>query len=178
MQKENYWGIKCRVKTKILEISNDFQDFLIGRSVGIRTRGLLDPNQARYQTSPHLDSLAIIMKKPGSVKPLEPLFLKSGELPIPLHHNMEERRVGVLKEIVEYPTWRETQRQKKKKQCVLACAALLMLVAAALLRVLFTKYCLSNWEVLDCLAYAVQNGELGLGEAVEVFCREVILSGA
>ena len=40
-----------------------------GRSVGIRTRGLLDPNQARYQTSPHLVSLAIIMKKPGSVKP-------------------------------------------------------------------------------------------------------------
>ena len=26
-----------------------------GRSVGIRTRGLLDPNQARYQTSPHPD---------------------------------------------------------------------------------------------------------------------------
>src|SRR5699024_7668568 len=24
-----------------------------GRSVGIRTPGLLDPNQARYQTSPH-----------------------------------------------------------------------------------------------------------------------------
>ena len=39
-----------------------------GRSVGIRTRGLLDPNQARYQTSPHLVSLAIIMKKPGVVK--------------------------------------------------------------------------------------------------------------
>ena len=28
-----------------------------GRSVGIRTRGLLDPNQARYQTSPHPDKL-------------------------------------------------------------------------------------------------------------------------
>ncbi len=26
---------------------------LTGRSVGIRTRGLLVPNQARYQTSPH-----------------------------------------------------------------------------------------------------------------------------
>ena len=26
-----------------------------GRSAGIRTRGLLDPNQARYQTSPHPD---------------------------------------------------------------------------------------------------------------------------
>ena len=31
---------------------------LYGRSVGIRTRGLLDPNQARYQTSPHPVSLA------------------------------------------------------------------------------------------------------------------------
>ena len=28
-----------------------------GRSAGIRTRGLLDPNQARYQTSPHPDIL-------------------------------------------------------------------------------------------------------------------------
>ena len=28
---------------------------IFGRSVGIRTRGLLDPNQARYQTSPHPD---------------------------------------------------------------------------------------------------------------------------
>ena len=42
--------------------------FLFGRSVGIRTRGLLDPNQARYQTSPHLDSLDIIMKILPSVK--------------------------------------------------------------------------------------------------------------
>ena len=32
-----------------------------GRSGGIRTRGLLDPNQARYQASPHPDSLAIIL---------------------------------------------------------------------------------------------------------------------
>ena len=33
---------------------------LFGRSVGIRTRGLLDPNQARYQASPHPVSLFII----------------------------------------------------------------------------------------------------------------------
>ncbi len=39
-----------------------------GRSVGIRTRGLLDPNQARYQTSPHPDSHIIIEGKFGSVK--------------------------------------------------------------------------------------------------------------
>ena len=43
--------------------------FLFGRSVGIRTRGLLDPNQARYQTSPHLDSHDIIMKNDAPVKP-------------------------------------------------------------------------------------------------------------
>ena len=30
---------------------------VFGRSVGIRTRGLLDPNQARYQTSPHPDNV-------------------------------------------------------------------------------------------------------------------------
>ena len=39
-----------------------------GRSVGIRTRGLLDPNQARYQTSPHPVSHLIIMKEPPRVK--------------------------------------------------------------------------------------------------------------
>ena len=36
--------------------------FLFGRSVGIRTRGLLDPNQARYQTSPHLDTAVLYPK--------------------------------------------------------------------------------------------------------------------
>ena len=40
-----------------------------GRSVGIRTRGLLDPNQARYQTSPHPVNFAIIMKFLPIVKP-------------------------------------------------------------------------------------------------------------
>ena len=39
-----------------------------GRSVGIRTRGLLDPNQARYQTSPHPVSHAIIRKYHAFVK--------------------------------------------------------------------------------------------------------------
>ncbi len=39
-----------------------------GRSVGIRTRGLLDPNQARYQTSPHPDVYAIILNKQVVVK--------------------------------------------------------------------------------------------------------------
>ena len=41
---------------------------LHGRSIGIRTRGLLDPNQARYQTSPYPDNLNIIMKKHLFVK--------------------------------------------------------------------------------------------------------------
>ena len=40
----------------------------VGRSGGIRTRGLLDPNQARYQASPHPDSLCIIPEIPESVK--------------------------------------------------------------------------------------------------------------
>lgn len=30
--------------------------FSIGRSGGIRTRGLMDPNHARYQASPHPDN--------------------------------------------------------------------------------------------------------------------------
>ena len=43
-------------------------DFFFGRSSGIRTRGLLDPNQARYQTSPCPDSQNIIKEKTGCVK--------------------------------------------------------------------------------------------------------------
>ena len=44
------------------EILQRFQRFsLFGRSVGIRTRGLLDPNQARYQASPHPVNSGIIM---------------------------------------------------------------------------------------------------------------------
>ena|GEM_PF-5413288 len=34
--------------------------FFFGRSGGIRTHGLLDPNQARYQTSPHPGAMIII----------------------------------------------------------------------------------------------------------------------
>ncbi len=48
-----------------------------GRSVGIRTRGLLDPNQARYQTSPHPDNLAIIMKIAAYVNPHGVFFQKN-----------------------------------------------------------------------------------------------------
>ncbi len=50
---------------------------LAGRSVGIRTRGLLDPNQARYQTSPHPDNFAIINKKMLFVKCFTADFCKS-----------------------------------------------------------------------------------------------------
>ena len=46
-----------------------------GRSGGIRTRGLLDPNQARYQASPHPVSFAIVSKKEAPVKGAV-LFLK------------------------------------------------------------------------------------------------------
>ena len=40
-----------------------------GRSGGIRTRGLLDPNQARYQASPHPEDQAIITGKTVIVNP-------------------------------------------------------------------------------------------------------------
>ena len=39
-----------------------------GRSGGIRTRGLMDPNHARYQTSPHPDNHDIIMNYSPIVK--------------------------------------------------------------------------------------------------------------
>ena len=53
-------------------------DFLFGRSTGIRTRGLLDPNQARYQTSPCPDSQVIIMIFPWIVKGIMEIPRKSG----------------------------------------------------------------------------------------------------
>ena len=52
---------------------------VFGRSVGIRTRGLLDPNQARYQASPHPVSLNIIMKKYANVKGFPVFFEKRNE---------------------------------------------------------------------------------------------------
>lgn len=45
-----------------------------GRSVGIRTPGLLDPNQARYQASPHPVNSGIIMNYFPIVKCQPPLF--------------------------------------------------------------------------------------------------------
>ena len=57
---------KYELSVCVLEKENedcpDGQSSFYGRSVGIRTRGLLDPNQARYQTSPHPESQIIIMK--------------------------------------------------------------------------------------------------------------------
>ena len=53
--------------------------FLDGRSGGTRTRGLLVPNQAHYQTVPHPDSPTIISKRRAFVNRLRsilPLFFK------------------------------------------------------------------------------------------------------
>ena len=49
---------------------------LFGRSGGIRTRGLLVPNQARYQASPRPVSLNIIMNPSWNVK-YESMFFPS-----------------------------------------------------------------------------------------------------
>ena len=46
----------------------------IGPSVEIRTRGLLNPIQARYQTSPHPDSLIIILTNPSFVKYISSIY--------------------------------------------------------------------------------------------------------
>ena len=60
---ENQW-----ISYKNPSASNKSRRIIFGRSGGIRTRGLMDPNHARYQTSPHPDSLNIIMKKLSIVK--------------------------------------------------------------------------------------------------------------
>ena len=54
--------------------------FIFGRSVGIRTRGLLDPNQARYQTSPHPVSENIIMKNGAIVNPEKSFYCSHDRL--------------------------------------------------------------------------------------------------
>ena len=62
--------IACREylqKGKALKLI-EFQGFSTGRSIGIRTRGLLDPNQARYQTSPYPVSQNIILDISSIVK--------------------------------------------------------------------------------------------------------------
>ena len=55
--------IRVRIHPKIIKISGICNRCRIshnGRSIGIRTRGLLDPNQARYQTSPYPEIQYII----------------------------------------------------------------------------------------------------------------------
>ena len=48
--------------------------WIFGRSVGIRTRGLLDPNQARYQTSPHPDNEKHYIEKTVHCQVMEQKF--------------------------------------------------------------------------------------------------------
>ena len=57
--------------------------FLYGRSVGIRTPGLLDPNQARYQTSPHPETFLIILERRRNVKRYAQEFLRISFEPLP-----------------------------------------------------------------------------------------------
>ena len=61
-----------------------------GRSVGIRTRGLLDPNQARYQTSPHPVSETHYMKisRPCQVLPQK----LSSKIENTVHNIIDERK--------------------------------------------------------------------------------------
>ena len=63
---------KCRRRIRYVWLV--YRIRLFGRSVGIRTRGLLDPNQARYQASPHPVNSGIIMNYFPIVKWQPPLF--------------------------------------------------------------------------------------------------------
>ena len=47
-------------KRVFLQLHKCYKNTRHGRSIGIRTRGLLDPNQARYQTSPYPEIQYII----------------------------------------------------------------------------------------------------------------------
>ena len=47
-------------KRVFLQLLKCYKNTRHGRSIGIRTRGLLDPNQARYQTSPYPEIQYII----------------------------------------------------------------------------------------------------------------------
>ncbi len=52
--------LKTNKKRVFLQNLKSYKNTRHGRSIGIRTRGLLDPNQARYQTSPYPEIQYII----------------------------------------------------------------------------------------------------------------------
>ena len=71
----------------------------IGRSGGIRTRGLLVPNQALYQTEPHPEKLSHWMCHPTAKlvaeEGFEPSQTESESVVLPLH-NSASRRIFYL----------------------------------------------------------------------------------
>ena len=73
--------------TLIHYLSSEPQQGVPGRSGGIRTRGLMDPNHARYQTSPHPDSGDIIMNILYFVKGKWTIFAAKG-FPAPCLHRI------------------------------------------------------------------------------------------
>ena len=65
---------KIRDNSKHCYLLSEPQSGISGRSGGIRTRGLMDPNHARYQASPHPVNSGIIMNYFPIVKCQPPLF--------------------------------------------------------------------------------------------------------
>ncbi len=89
------------------------RSFLFGRSEGIRTPGLMDPNHARYQTSPHPDNHDIIMKNRAIVKS-NPVYFGNIRIMTPI------RRI-VFPGVIECPIESTTQdflKPRRHTECI------------------------------------------------------------
>ena len=148
-----------------------------GRSVGIRTRGLLDPNQARYQTSPHPDCQVIIDNKCHLVKsssvinhvfPAVPpyIFLRGANMGYKIQYSPESNK--------RYPI----------RRCTNTLGRIAVLMLAALMLIFTVKYraAIGRWllpgdpditaDALRGLIADVREGSAG--DAIAAFCREII----
>ena len=147
-----------------------------GRSVGIRTRGLLDPNQARYQTSPHPVSFAIIMKNAPLVKCCSLFFRRilTGEgigLSYRIDYDIKNRK--------KYPE--NTEKTGKWLFPAVIAVVLVLLfsvVGKQLFSVLLPGQPEQTSQALEIMAQQLQDGA-SLSDAFAAFCKEVIeLAGA
>ena len=151
-----------------------------GRSIGIRSRGLLDPNQARYQTSPypvrpnHYNDLLILCQ----AEPRHPRIFTH------VLHRLE--RGDGLGYTIQYTPEGHTRTEIRRKSPPLrSIAALFLLILAITVRILFpaategiSQHLLPVAPSRTETAFSSMVERLCLGEpivdAVTAFCTEIL----